>query len=43
MPEVILELRNVVKRFGSIAAVDRVNLQIERGEFFSLLRTQRLR
>ena len=37
MPEVILELRNVVKRFGSITAVDRVNLQIERGEFFSLL------
>ena len=37
MPEVILELRNVVKRFGSITAVDRINLQIERGEFFSLL------
>ncbi|MCI0619260.1 ATP-binding cassette domain-containing protein, partial [bacterium] len=37
MPEVILEIRNVVKRFGSITAVDRVNLQIERGEFFSLL------
>src|SRR5262245_13039030 len=37
MPEVILDLRNVVKRFGSITAVDKVNLQIERGEFFSLL------
>lgn len=37
MAEVILELRNVVKRFGPITAVDRVNLQIERGEFFSLL------
>jgi spermidine/putrescine transport system ATP-binding protein len=37
MPQVILEIRNVVKRFGSITAVDKVNLEIERGEFFSLL------
>jgi spermidine/putrescine transport system ATP-binding protein len=33
----VLELRNVVKKYGSLNAVDRVNLQIERGEFFSLL------
>src|SRR5262245_60367222 len=37
MAEVILELLNVTKRFGSFTAVDNVNLQIERGEFFSLL------
>lgn len=35
--DICLELRNVVKRFGLIAAVDNVNLQIQRGEFFSLL------
>jgi spermidine/putrescine transport system ATP-binding protein len=37
MTQTILELRNVTKRFGTFTAVDRVNLQIERGEFFSLL------
>jgi spermidine/putrescine ABC transporter ATP-binding subunit len=35
--DICLELRNVVKRFGPIAAVDNVSLQIQRGEFFSLL------
>lgn len=32
-----VELRNVVKRFGDIAAVDHVSLEIRDGEFFSLL------
>jgi spermidine/putrescine transport system ATP-binding protein len=36
-PDICLDIRNVVKRFGSITAVDHANLQIERGEFFSLL------
>jgi spermidine/putrescine transport system ATP-binding protein len=37
MGDVCLEIREVVKKFGSVTAVDRVSLQIERGEFFSLL------
>jgi spermidine/putrescine transport system ATP-binding protein len=37
MPDICLELQNVTKRFGSITAVDSVDLQIQRGEFFSLL------
>lgn len=37
MSDVCLELKNVVKKFDSVTAVDRVHLQIERGEFFSLL------
>jgi spermidine/putrescine transport system ATP-binding protein len=32
-----IELRDVVKRFGEIRAVDHVSLQIRDGEFFSLL------
>ncbi len=32
-----VELREVSKHFGAIVAVDRVSLQIRRGEFFSLL------
>jgi len=32
-----VELRNVVKRFGKVVAVDHVNLTVERGEFFVLL------
>ncbi|MBP1466427.1 ABC transporter ATP-binding protein [Candidatus Chloroploca sp. M-50] len=32
-----IELANVVKRFGEVAAVDHVTLQIHDGEFFSLL------
>jgi len=34
---VILELRGVGKRFGSHAAVTGLNLEVQRGEFFSLL------
>ncbi|MCL7388823.1 MAG: ABC transporter ATP-binding protein [Thaumarchaeota archaeon] len=32
-----VELENVVKRFGSVVAVDHVNLKIRENEFFSLL------
>ena len=32
-----VELKNVIKRFGSVVAVNNVSLQIEDGEFFSLL------
>jgi len=37
MAEVDVRLREVVKRFGDTVAVDRVSVEIERGEFFSLL------
>ena len=33
----LLELRNLTRRFGGIAAVDNVSLAIEAGEFFTLL------
>ncbi len=32
-----VELRNIVKRFGKVVAVDHVNLKINDGEFFTLL------
>ena len=32
-----VELKSVTKRFGEVVAVDDVSLQIEKGEFFSLL------
>ncbi len=35
--DIDVELRDLTKRFGDIAAVDGVSLQIRRGEFFSLL------
>jgi len=34
---VAIEIRDVVKQFGAVTAVDHVNLQIYAGEFFSLL------
>ena len=37
MNELAIELINVIKRFGSVVAVDDVSLKIEDGEFFSLL------
>lgn len=37
MDEVSVELREISKRFGQTLAVDRVTLQIYKGEFFSLL------
>ena len=33
----LLELRNLTRRFGGVAAVDKVSLAIEAGEFFTLL------
>ena len=33
----IIEIRNVTKRFGKVAAVDNVSLEIRSGEFFVLL------
>src|SRR4029453_13799204 len=35
--EASVEIRQVTKRFGALAAVDAVSLDIRRGEFFSLL------
>ncbi len=32
-----VEIRGLTKRFGAVAAVDGVSLDIRRGEFFSLL------
>jgi ABC-type Fe3+/spermidine/putrescine transport system ATPase subunit len=32
-----VELRAVTKRFGSLTAVDAVNLKVRKGEFLSLL------
>jgi spermidine/putrescine transport system ATP-binding protein len=32
-----VRLLDVVKRFGDVAAVDHINLEIEDGEFFSML------
>ena len=37
MPPAVLTLQSVTKRFGSVTAVDRIDLSIERGEFFALL------
>jgi spermidine/putrescine transport system ATP-binding protein len=36
-PAVDVRLVDVVKRFGDIAAVDHINLEVQDGEFFSLL------
>ena len=36
-PGICLEVRNVVKRFGDLTAVDHVNLKIRDGEIFSFL------
>lgn len=33
----LLELRNIIRRFGDFTAVDNVSLSIEAGEFFTLL------
>lgn len=35
--EKILELENVLKKFGNVIAVDKVSFTVEKGEFFSLL------
>lgn len=35
--DVIIKIENVTKRYGKVAAVDDVSLEIKRGEFFALL------
>ena len=37
VPDAVLKLQSIVKRFGPVTAVDRIDLEIERGEFFALL------
>lgn len=37
MPEAVLEIRNLVKRFGAVTALDGVSLDIQPGEIFGLL------
>ncbi len=37
MPEVDVRLVEVTKRFGDVLAVDHINLEVQDGEFFSLL------
>ena len=37
VPEPVITLEHVVKRFGSYVAVEDADFAIERGEFFSLL------
>ena len=37
MSDSIISLQNVSKHFGQVRAVDEVNFEIRRGEFFSLL------
>ncbi|KAF0115063.1 MAG: hypothetical protein FD128_845 [Hyphomonadaceae bacterium] len=34
--DVIIKIENVTKRYGKVAAVDNVSLEIKRGEFFAL-------
>ncbi len=35
--EVVVELRNVTKRFGAVTALDQLTLEVRRGEIFGLL------
>ena len=37
MPELSVEVENLVKRFGSFVAVDHISLKVERGEIFGFL------
>jgi spermidine/putrescine transport system ATP-binding protein len=37
MTDIVLEIRKVTKKYGTVTAVDDVSILIERGEFFSLL------
>jgi putative spermidine/putrescine transport system ATP-binding protein/spermidine/putrescine transport system ATP-binding protein len=37
VPAAVLQLQSVTKRFGTVTAVDHIELAIERGEFFALL------
>ena len=37
MNDVVLSIREVSKKYGSVTAVDKVSVEIQKGEFFSLL------
>ena len=37
MSEAIISIRNLTRRFGALTAVDRLNLEIPRGEIFGLV------
>lgn len=37
MPNYIVELKNIVKKYGNFVAVNKISLRIEEGSFFSLL------
>jgi ABC-2 type transport system ATP-binding protein len=37
MPDAVLEITDIRKRFGALVALDRVSLSVERGEVFGLL------
>ena len=37
MAQTVLEFREVVKRFGTVAAADQVSFAIQSGEIFTLL------
>ena len=37
MNETVLDIKNVTKKYGNVTAVQNVSLEIQRGEFFSLL------
>jgi ABC-2 type transport system ATP-binding protein len=37
MPDIILKTKNLTKKYGSLAAVDGLNLQLSEGEIFGLL------
>ena len=43
MPTVDVRLVDVVKRYGEAVAVDHINLEVQTGEFFTLLGPIRLR
>jgi ABC-type Fe3+/spermidine/putrescine transport system ATPase subunit len=37
MPQTVLEFREVIKRFGTVAAVDKVSFSIQSAGIFTLL------
>lgn len=37
MGEIVLETKNLTKRFGEVVALDNVNLRVERGEWISIM------
>src|SRR5580693_3585380 len=37
MPETIIQTRDLTRRFGDLTAVDRLNIEVARGEIFGLV------